>query len=374
MLNRRLLRIKALKYLYAYKTAQAADFDLTKDEIDAFFTNDIFAEFPEDENKLKQFKAQTQAAFDRKIEEKRPFPSTLPDEVRKQAEHAENSYSNKLTLDRQYFLKLMVQKTESIIDVYYNVIWLFLRVAEAAVEDTPKASKLLTENQFIKAFLESESLKNAFIRSKSNVPGNLVKDIYRNNLRKDEYFLKYSKLDESTLAEDLEMALFLLKDVVLKNVTTDVFFEEGDIEWPENKKIVKDMVADTIKDWKPGEDLRLMELTKDWEGDKAFVQKLFSETALNFDEYSDLVNNQLKNWDTERLALMDLIILVTGISEMINFPSIPVKVSINEYIDISKSYSTPKSKQFINGVLDKLSIDLKADGTIKKSGKGLIDN
>jgi N utilization substance protein B len=374
MLNRRLLRIKALKYLYAFKTAQAADFDLAKDEISQFFTNDIFAEFPEDEKKLKLFREQTLAAFGRKVEEKRPFPSSLPEEVRKQAEVAESSYSNKLTADRNYFAKLLVQKTESIQDAYHNILWLILRVAEAAAEETATTTRKLIDNKIIAALLESLTLKNAFTRSKSNVPGNLVKDIYRNNIKKDKQYLTYLEKEETSDEEELEMANYLLKEIILKNVTTDTFFEEGDIEWPENKKIIKDMVSDTLKEWEEGKEIKILELTRDWEADKAFMQKLFIETAIHFDEYSDIVNSQLKNWDSERLALMDLVILVTGISEMIHFPSIPVKVSINEYIDISKSYSTPKSKQFINGVLDKLSLDLKADGTIKKSGKGLIDN
>ncbi|MBY0424894.1 MAG: transcription antitermination factor NusB, partial [Cytophagales bacterium] len=374
MLNRRLLRIKALKYLYAFKTAQAADLDLTKDSISQFFTNDIFAEFPEDENKLKQFKEQTLAAFGRKIEEKRPFPATLPEEVRKQAEEAESSYTNKISADRQYFLKLLTQKTESIQEEYFNVLWLMLRVAEAADEEVPEGHRKLTENKIIASLLESAPLKMAFTRSTTNIPGNLIRDIYRNNVKKDKQYLAYITSEEVNQVSELEMATYLLKEIVLKNVSTDVFFEDSDLEWPENRKIIKDMVADTLKEWEEGKDIRLMQLTKDWESDKVFMQKLFTETALHFDEYMELVSAQLKNWDTERLALMDLVILVTGLSEMIHFTSIPVKVTINEYIDISKSYSTPKSKQFINGILDKLSIELKNNGTIKKSGKGLIDN
>jgi len=88
----------------------------------------------------------------------------------------------------------------------------------------------------------------------------------------------------------------------------------------------------------------------------------------------ELIIKHSKNWKKDRLALTDIIILKMGVTEMLNFPSIPVKVSINEYIEVSKSYSTPKSKQFINGLLDKFADVLQKEGRIKKSGRGLIDN
>ncbi|MGB3466885.1 MAG: transcription antitermination factor NusB, partial [Cyclobacteriaceae bacterium] len=90
--------------------------------------------------------------------------------------------------------------------------------------------------------------------------------------------------------------------------------------------------------------------------------------------FEEIIANRAKNWEVDRMATMDKIILKMALTEMINYPGIPTKVSINEYIELSKNYSTPKSKQFINGVLDVLAEDLVKDGVIKKSGRGLIDN
>jgi N utilization substance protein B len=118
----------------------------------------------------------------------------------------------------------------------------------------------------------------------------------------------------------------------------------------------------------------LPEIAINWEEDKEFFQNIFNLTVENDDENRILIAQKTQNWDIERIAQTDKIILSMAITEMMNFPSIPVKVSINEYIDISKTYSTPKSKQFVNGLLDVLSKELTEKGLIRKSGRGLLDN
>ena len=101
---------------------------------------------------------------------------------------------------------------------------------------------------------------------------------------------------------------------------------------------------------------------------------MYDDTLDEEDQYEELIDEKAKNWDIERIATTDRILLKMAIQEMVNFPSIPVKVTINEYIEISKKYSTPKSKQFVNGVLDVIAVDLQKEGVIRKSGRGLIDN
>jgi N utilization substance protein B len=120
--------------------------------------------------------------------------------------------------------------------------------------------------------------------------------------------------------------------------------------------------------------LQLSVLSNNWEEDKTFFEKLFQITVQKGKEFDNLIADKSKNWDIERIAIMDKIILKMAITEMIHFPSIPIKVTINEYIELSKKFSTPKSKKFINGILDVLSEELKEQGIIKKSGRGLIDN
>ena len=117
-----------------------------------------------------------------------------------------------------------------------------------------------------------------------------------------------------------------------------------------------------------------MNLSANWADDREFAETLYKQTLIEDDKMEKLIAASVQNWDVERVALLDKIILKMALTEMQLFRGIPVKVTINEYIEISKLYSTPKSKQFVNGILDKLAQDLAASGDIRKSGRGLLDN
>lgn len=150
------------------------------------------------------------------------------------------------------------------------------------------------------------------------------------------------------------------------------FFEEKDLNWNLNKDVVKSMSTKTFK-IEALEDLSLQPLALQWEDDKSFFEDLYEFTLDSETELNGWVEAQTKNWESDRLAMTDFILLKMAIAEMIKFPSIPVKVSINEYIELAKNYSTPKSGQFINGILDEISIRLMSEKIIQKSGRGLID-
>ena len=124
----------------------------------------------------------------------------------------------------------------------------------------------------------------------------------------------------------------------------------------------------------PDTDFSLIDLSPNWEEDRQFFEDLFDHT-LEEDTFTDeVITEHAKNWEFDRIAATDKIIMKMAITEMLHFPSVPVKVTINEYIEISKQYSTPKSKQFVNGMLDVIAEHLKKSGSIRKSGRGLIDN
>ena len=122
------------------------------------------------------------------------------------------------------------------------------------------------------------------------------------------------------------------------------------------------------------EDLSLQPLALQWDDDKLFFEELFDYSVSEDKQLSAWVGDQTKNWESDRLAVSDFIILKMALAEMVKFSSIPVKVSINEYIELAKNYSTPKSGQFINGILDSLIKDLTIRGLIKKTGRGMLDN
>jgi N utilization substance protein B len=132
-------------------------------------------------------------------------------------------------------------------------------------------------------------------------------------------------------------------------------------------------VLKTVKTFYEKEQLELIPLYRDEEDDKNFARMLFTQTILHNKEFEKSISDKTRNWEVDRIALMDILILKMALAELITFSNIPVKVTINEFIDISKEYSTPKSKQFVNGVIDKLAADYKENGKIVKAGRGLIN-
>jgi N utilization substance protein B len=204
-----------------------------------------------------------------------------------------------------------------------------------------------------------------------------IKEWYRELVKPLEEYQKYLTIENPSLEEDKEILQVIIKKIIFKKEATLSFFQDRDLNWSENKSIVRSLSTKVIKTITGTEDEAdeiLPELALNWEEDKEFFKDIYNFTIASEKEYSELIANTTKNWDVERIALTDRVILIMALSEMVNFSSIPTKVSINEYIDISKTYSTPKSKQFVNGLLDTLSKELTENGKIRKSGRGLIDN
>ncbi len=188
-----------------------------------------------------------------------------------------------------------------------------------------------------------------------------------------EGYQHYVEAGERTEREDLELVLLLYKKVLLHSEVVDGFFEEKSMYWESDKELVSAAVIKTIKEaLKGSQTFRLIELSRDWTGDWSFAQGIFRKAVLQHDYFQQLIQEKTKGWDVERIALMDVLIIQLALSEMIVETAIPVKVTLNEYLEISKTYSTPKSSQFINGILDNISKELQSSGSILKTGRGLI--
>jgi len=181
--------------------------------------------------------------------------------------------------------------------------------------------------------------------------------------------------------EDPEPGYEKDKKLIIDIYTNDIanfesiyqYLEEESIYWNDEVDFVISMITKTIKNFKPTdvEFLPLMPLYKNDE-DKEYVKVLFRKTLLRREEYRQLIKDYIENWDIERVALIDFLILEMAITEAVEFSSIPTRVTINEYIEIAKYYSTSKSGIFVNGLLDKIFKDLKQKEIIKKTGRGLI--
>jgi len=200
----------------------------------------------------------------------------------------------------------------------------------------------------------------------------LIREIYRRLIESEEY-AAYMEAEENSYADDKRLLTFVYSHLIFSSDLLDSILEEQSIFWNDDLEFITSMIVKTFKKFKEedGADKALMELYKN-EEDKDYVVKLYRQTILHRDEYVEYIKLNTRNWDLDRIAFMDILIMQIAIAELIAFPSIPTKVTLNEYLEISKFYSTNKSNIFINGVLDKVVMQLKEGKKIVKTGRGLI--
>ena len=199
----------------------------------------------------------------------------------------------------------------------------------------------------------------------------LIKNIY-NDLQEQPFYKKYMESPTHSFREDAEFAANIFLNILEQNELLEKVLEDESILWSDDLGYILTMAARTVSSMRESqEQIKLMPKFKSDE-DLDFAKKLLRESIIHFADNRALIDSHTNNWDVERLALMDIVILGVAIAEAKNFASIPVKVTMNEYIDVAKYYSTPASSTFINGVLDKIIAQGVAEGWIFKTGKGLL--
>jgi len=206
----------------------------------------------------------------------------------------------------------------------------------------------------------------------------LIRKIYSQFRESDDYngyLISEVNDKEVNDAEDKKLYLTLITHYIAESDVFISLLEEENVYWHDDFELVYIGLARFIKALPSdaNEFSPLPALYKDPEDDKSFMIALFRKTILNHEEYDKIIESYIKNWEMERIAMMDVLLMKMALAEVINFPGIPIKVSLNEYIEISKNYSTPRSSVFINGNLDKIIADLKRQGKIEKTGRGLVE-
>lgn len=184
-----------------------------------------------------------------------------------------------------------------------------------------------------------------------------------------DIYKEYMASETSSYEEDRELWRKLYKNIIFNNIIElDQVLEDQSLYWNDDKEIVDTFVLKTIKrfDEKNGAKQELLPEFKD-EEDQDFARRLFRRTILNADYYRHLISENTKNWDLDRVAFMDVVIMQIALAEILSFPNIPVSVSLNEYVEIAKLYSTPKSGGFINGTLDGIVNSLKKENKLTKN-------
>lgn len=194
------------------------------------------------------------------------------------------------------------------------------------------------------------------------------------NIRNWDVFKAYMSSPVDSYEADQEFLTDLFKKFVADDDSVEYFLEEKNMHWPGDLNMaVAPALIRTLESASETREPQLAPLFKDPEEDRQFVLDLYRKTIIENELCEKLISEKTKNWEVDRIAVMDVILMKMAIVELQQFPSIPVKVTLNEYIEISKTYSTPRSKQFINGILDKLVADFREDGSMKKSGRGLME-
>ncbi|MDR3329452.1 MAG: transcription antitermination factor NusB [Prevotellaceae bacterium] len=182
-----------------------------------------------------------------------------------------------------------------------------------------------------------------------------------------DFFQQYMAAPDRSFAEDKALVIRLYNDLLEDFEPLLFALEEQSIYWTDDVEFTLSQIIKTLRQLRQGQspDTPLMPLYRD-DGDRLFAEKLLQRAITCSDEYHQLIDRHIKNWDVERVAFMDITIMTTAIAELVEFANIPVKVSLNEYIEIAKYYSTPYSSIFINGVLDRVVEDLKNSGLLNK--------
>lgn len=235
--------------------------------------------------------------------------------------------------------------------------------------DAPLPSNRFACNKFV-AQLEENVMLNAWrekLRHTWDDDINVVRSIFE-DIENSEFYLSYMAQDEEpTYEQDKELWRKLYKVFVVDNDAVSHMLEERSLYWNDDKDVVDTFVLKTIKRFKQenGANEELLPKYKDME-DLDFAKRLFRTTINNAEEYQQYMTATSKNWDFSRLAYMDVVIMQIAIAEMLTFPAIPVLVTINEYVNLAKSYSTPKSSRYINGMLDSIARYLSETGKMLK--------
>ena len=290
--------------------------------------------------------------------------------------------------------KLLISNFEKLYELYIHQLSLLREVVDFASQRMDEARQKFfptpeeadpnpkfLNNRFLAKLYENKAYRKYHEVFKINwsLQQELIKKLWL-AIKDSEEYQKYLQNDTDTFAKDVDFIAYIIKNHFTDNESIIDYYEDRNIFWPADYDTSIMMMMKTLKHFKAStpdsEPLPGLLDNTDEESrkeDYKFMIELFRKTVIHSEEYENLIDSHLDNWELERIAEMDKMLIKMALCELLEFPSIPVKVTMNEYIEISKYFSTPKSSQFINGILDKLVADLKLQKKIAKRGRGLME-
>lgn len=241
-------------------------------------------------------------------------------------------------------------------------------------EEDLNPNRKFVDNKIIQILTDHEDLRQYSEELKVNWVGDEKQELFRKmylEIREGETYFEYMNNDQSGFEEDKAFMVALFKTDIANFQHLYNYFEELSIHWLDDIDLACSMVLKTIKSFEEDGSNPILPLYKDEEDERKFIRELLRKTIVMDSENEVLIDELTSNWELDRIARMDIILMKMAITELQIFNNIPTKVTLNEYIEISKFYSTPKSNGFINGVLDKAISRLEGQGMIQKAGRGL---
>ena len=282
--------------------------------------------------------------------------------------------------------KMLVTSIDKTYDLYFLMLSLIVEMAHYAEQRQEMAKKKqlptyedlnpnrkFVDNAVVRLIAQSDSVNDYLAARKlswAQYP-ELIKTLFA-QLEQSDYYKKYMTSQERSFREDLALVTEFYTRELEESEVLENAIDEMSILWNDDLGFALIMVTRTLSNMRPSHvEVKILPKFKSIE-DLDFARELFAKTAVNFDTYQEEIEKYTRNWDVERIAFMDNLIMAAAMAELITFPSIPVKVTLDEYIEIAKFYSTQGSSTFINGILDKIVASLNEQGKINKSGRGLI--
>jgi N utilization substance protein B len=289
-------------------------------------------------------------------------------------------------IDREFIVKAYRSKIASSFDLYIFVLYIFYKVARYAItEEENRKSKFrpttedlnfsgkLGDNELIQSIEDNEDLQKIFALAHLNqiIPIDTIRILYHEFSKSSEEYKEYLNLSKTNSEDHKEILLKLFKYTISHENCIDII-EDNFNNWVDDQSLIIGAIKKTIKAL-PIDFQYIDQFRPDPEATQYFGQALLENVMATDEQLKELINPNLQNWDADRVAIIDMLLIKMALAEFIHFPSIPTKVTLNEYVEISKMYSTDKSRDFINGILDRLLKKLQSQGVIKKEGRGLID-
>lgn len=282
--------------------------------------------------------------------------------------------------------KELMFSIEKTYDLYHYLLQLTLELSDIAVDKIDQAlqkripthedlnpNRRFIDNKVLIQLRDNDNFRYYIETRKLSWANSHIPRLLYGKLLKWEEYRNYMSSATNSYTEDKKFVIKIITSFFLQSEDLGFYLEEQSIYWNDDIEYVSVMIEKTLRKFKTDSNANapLMPLFKN-EEDEEFVKVLFRKAVMNQSKFSELIDRNTTNWEVERIALMDILVMQLAITEITQFPEVPVRVSLNEYIEIAKFYCTSKSSNFVNGILDKIVKEMRISGELRKSGRGLV--